>query len=89
MKIEFLAGTFADILERGLSRVIKFLIKADEINYYEEGLDIHADSKRAWKVVKEVLNVEDNTVANLTGDPITQKIILYGQDPEKQSRFFG
>ena len=51
-----------DLLKEGkrLSRVIKSLIKADETKYYEEGLDIYADSKRAWKVVKEVLNVEDN-----------------------------
>ena len=35
-----------ELLKEGkrLSRVIKSLIKADEINYYEEGLDIHADS---------------------------------------------
>ena len=51
-----------DLLKEGkrLGRFIKLQIKADEERYYETELDVKTDSKRAWKVVREVLNANEN-----------------------------
>ena len=41
-----------------LGRVIKALIKEDEKRYYDEGLDLKSDPKKAWRNVRMTLNVE-------------------------------
>ena len=49
-----------ELLKEGkrLGRVIKALIKEDEKRYYDEGLDLKSDPKKAWRNVRMILNVE-------------------------------
>ena len=51
-----------ELLKEGkrLGRVIKALIKEDEKRYYDEGLDLKSDPKKAWRNVRMTLNVEKN-----------------------------
>ena len=43
-----------------LGRAIKALIRDDEKRYYDEGLDVKNNPKKAWRNVRMALNVEKN-----------------------------
>ena len=52
----------SELLKEGkrLGRALKALIKEDEKKYYDEGLDVKNNPKKAWRNVRMALNVEKN-----------------------------